>query len=117
MLYAIYACENVYGGLHGMDNHAIVNCTNEGEANDIGLEMSFDVMESYECITNVLEEEASEEYERDTHEWCDYLEQLKGENSYYIIYPIVDTKGKSTRKLEKEFWNNREEFVKTYCQK
>ena len=59
MLYAIYAYEGMYGGLHGMDNHAIVDCRDEGEAEDIGVEMSYDVMGSYECISSSFQEEAS----------------------------------------------------------
>lgn len=117
MLYAIYACENIYGGLHGMDAHDVVDCADEEEAESIGLEMSIDVMDSYECISDDLEEAASEEYEPGSEEWEDYLYQLKQENSSYVIYPIVDTKGKSEKELEELFWNDRIGFIEEYCQK
>lgn len=117
MLYAIYACEGIYGGLHGMNSHAVVDCRDEDEADDIGLEMSLDVMSSYECIIGDLEDEADEGYERYSDEWYDYLEELKIENFSYFVYLITDTKGRSDKELEEEFWNDRISFIETYCQK
>lgn len=117
MLYAIYAYEGMYGGLHGMDNHAIVDCRDEGEAEDIGVEMSYDVMGSYECISSSFQEEASEEFEEGSDEWYQFIEDAKAENVAYVIYEIVDTKGKSVRELEEEFYNDREGFIEEYCSK
>lgn len=117
MLFAIYACEGMYGGLHGMELHAVVNCRDEGEAEDIGIEMSYDVMDSYECISSSFEEDASDEYEEGTDEWYEYIEAARAENVSYTVYEILDTHGKSEKELENEFWNDRSGFIEKYCTK
>lgn len=117
MLYAIHAYESSFGGLYGMDAHIIEECDSMEEAEEIALEASLNVMESYSCIIDDIYEAASEEYEQETDEWYKVVEDMKQEATAWEIYPVVDIKDKSIRELEEEFWNNKEEFIKTYCQR
>ena len=57
MLVYIFACEGSYGGLHGMYNEDVVEVQNIEEADEYGYEMAQDVVESYDCFDEVVEEE------------------------------------------------------------
>ena len=56
----IYACDNIYGGLHGMEDFRVYEVSSVEEANDIGREMSYGVINSYSEIGDSLEENAAE---------------------------------------------------------
>ena len=56
----IYACDNIYGGLHGMENFGVYSVSSVEEANNIGREMSYGVINSYSAIGDSLEETARE---------------------------------------------------------
>ena len=47
MLFYIWAGEDMYEGLHGIENYGVFNCRDGEEAEYQGLEMSLDVIESY----------------------------------------------------------------------
>lgn len=111
MLYAIYAYEGIYGGLHGINDSTIKECNSLEEAEKIGRQLSLDVMEEYD-IMNELYEDYKEEGTEDQHE---EIEELMEENVDYEIYLIGNTNNKSFKELLEEFINNKEEFVKTYC--
>lgn len=115
MLYAIYAYEEIYSGLHGINYSTIEECNSLEEAKEATREYSLDVMETYHCIMNELYGMISEECEEETEEWYEALEELMEENVDYEIYLIRNTKSKSFKELLAEFINNKEEFVKTYC--
>lgn len=117
MLYAIYACEAIYQGLHGMNSVAIVDCENEGEARDIAIDMSYEVMDSYNCIHSSFEQDASFEYDEGTDGWYQFIEDLRSENVFYYIHEIIDTKGKTQKELENELWENYDSFIEKYCKK
>ena len=57
MLVYIFACESSYGGLHGMYNADVVEVQDMEEANEYGYEMAEDVVESYDCFDEEVEEE------------------------------------------------------------
>ena len=112
--YAIYACDNTYGGLHGYENYAIVDCTDQKEAEMAGAEMSRDVIIDFGLINDEMESYInSEDY--DEEESYEYEDELIGEDIAYEIYEIVDAKGLSDKELENEFYNDKEDFVKKYC--
>lgn len=115
MLYAIHAYESSFGGLHGMDSHVIVECDSMAEAEEVALVESMDVMESYSCIMDEIYEAASEDYEEGTDEWYQAVEDMKQDSAEWRIYYVIDTKGKSINELEVEFWNDEDEFIRTYC--
>lgn len=113
MLYAISAYECLYGGLHGMRNDFIVECDSEKEAEQIAAQASRDVMESYNEIILSLEDEAKDR--SNTDELDEFFEWLVEKNIDFELYPILDTKGKTLEQLDNEFYNDPEEFIKTYC--
>ena len=57
MLVYIFACESSYGGLHGMYDEDVVEVRDMEEANEYGYAMAADVVESYDCFDEVVEEE------------------------------------------------------------
>ena len=114
--YAIYAYESTYGGLHGMNDYAVVTVGSEREAESIGYEMAIDVIESYECITSGIEEDAiCNGCEEGTDEYWDYIEEAKNENAEYEVYEITTPTDKSDEVLSKEFWNDKKGFLAYYC--
>lgn len=115
MLYAIYAYEGSFGGLHGMNSHVIVECNSMAEAEEVALEESMDMMESYSCIMDDIYEAASEDYEEGTDEWYQAVEDMKRSDAKWEIYYVIDTKGKSANRLEVEFEIDKDKFIKTYC--
>ena len=61
MLVYIFACEDSYGGLHGMYDEDIVEVRDIEEANEYGYEMAEGVVESYDCFDD--EEDVEQELE------------------------------------------------------
>lgn len=55
--YLIYSCEGIYEGLHGMNCIQVCECENDREAWEIGVDASFEVMDSYGIITDDLQAE------------------------------------------------------------
>lgn len=95
MIYLIYAYEETYGGEHGMNTWDICNVDSVREAEEIGQDMSIEVMESYSSIGEDLLEEAREEaefygYEEDSSDFEDILDGLYKENMAYEIYRLSD---------------------------
>ena len=114
----ICACDNTYGGLHGMSDWCVTDVSSIDEANEIGLQMSYDVMESYDSITEYLESEADQWYERDTDEWQEAYEEAAMENTSWNVWEIDEeaTKGLTNEELEEliECYED-EDFIKKYC--
>jgi len=107
--YLIYACEQRYGGLHGMYNYTVEYDITEQQANEIGHEMSIDVMESYSCIIEDLQEDAEYYADRDTiddNEYedliCDMLGELEEENAEWSLYRLRDNLTEEDKKQIKE---------------
>lgn len=59
-LYYISGKDNLYQGLHGMQDSRIVLCDDDDEAIEWAKELSYDVMESYSNIYEDLEERVVE---------------------------------------------------------
>jgi hypothetical protein len=74
--------DNLYGGLHGMEDFDIVECHSIEEAEEIAKDMSCNVINSYSCITDhfSLEDFLSSEES----------ESLLEEDVAYEIYELVD---------------------------
>ena len=94
-IYLIYACEQSYGGLHGMYDWDIRECDSKQEAETLGEYMSHEVMETYSCIMDSLYEQANEYIENDTIDenerndlFDEYLDDLIEENIAYKIYEL-----------------------------
>lgn len=118
MLYLINAYDSMYGGLHGMNDIAIVDCDTLAEVEEIAAQMSRDVIESYECIYGDFEDDVDNEVgDRDNDEWVKlYDERVEQDIDFYICV-IEDAHGKSVRELEDEAANDLGEFIDKWCKK
>lgn len=116
MLVAIYAYENLYSGLHGMNNHRIVEVNSMKEIHEWGVSESLDVIDSYYEIENQWEEDAENEgLEVDSIEWWEYIEEWKQEDTAYDVWEVIPYA--SIEKMEHDFWEDKDTFVKEHCKK
>ena len=129
MLYAVIACEQMYGGLHGMVSYFVTEGTEE-EVEEMAIDESYAIMEEFSSIMEDLEQAAREEVEWTEEEFEDYIndstaeadeeytralnEQMQ-ENLQYEIYPIVKETNLSIEQLDNLFSRNPEEFIREYC--
>ena len=129
MLYAVIACEQMYGGMHGMVSYFVTEGTEE-EVEEMAIDESYAIMEEYSSIMEDLEQAAREEVEWTEEEFEDYIndstaeadeeytralnEQMQ-ENLQYEIYPIVKETNLSIEQLDNLFSRNPEEFIREYC--
>ena len=116
-MYAVFACEAIYQGLHGMYDLNIIDTEDEKEAEEWGEAISYDIMDSFSDIDIALRDEALYAgFEEDSEEFYDYIEELKRDNVYYRIWKVKDTKGMTIEELRDEFYNNPKTFVKEFCE-
>ena len=118
MIVAIYACENEYGGYHGIYDKLVCEVKDEREATEIAMGMSEGVMESYEDIQRTIEAEV--EYaitelgdERDEGEIERDIIESNMDFTIYVVDEIT-LNGKSIQELDAEWYNNSEEFLEKY---
>lgn len=97
-VYVIHAFDEIYGGLHGMEEWSMEECQSEKEAIEAAIEMSCDVIDSYTDITEILHERAEDYLSYDIEEGRITSEQQRETtlNNYYdecvkedISYEIV----------------------------
>ena len=87
MRYAIYAADQMYGGLHGMCIQEVVDVADKTTAELYALSCSYDVMDCYFDIMEDIEEEArnsiDENIEEGSPEWDELyfnaIEKLRDE--------------------------------------
>ena len=118
--YVYYACENIYGGLHGMNTYGVVEAGSEDEIALIARTAAYEVIESYGCIAEALEEDVDEEItpDMDDFEINELRSAIYGEDIDYTWRKIDESKaGKyTTRQLDGMCYNmGYDEFVKTFC--
>lgn len=129
MLYAVIACEQIYGGLHGMVSYFVTEGTEE-EVEEMAIDESYAIMEEYSSIMEDLEAAAAEEVGWDKDELEEYFEdstieadeeytralnEQMQENLQYEIYPIVEETNLSIEQLDNLFNRDPEEFIRKYC--
>ena len=129
MLYAVIACEQMYGGLHGMVSYFVTEGPEEA-AEEAAIDESYAIMEEYSSIMEDLEAAAAEEIGWDEDELDEYMEDSTSgvddeytralneqmrENLMYEIYPIVEETNLSLEQLDNLFCRNPEEFIRKYC--
>ena len=84
-VYLIHAYDEIYGGLHGMEEWSMEECQNEKEAIETATKMSYDVIDSYGDITEILHERAEDLLSYDIEEGriISELQREQAFNSYY----------------------------------
>lgn len=127
--YCIYAAEQQYGGLHGINYYGVIEAKNKEEAEDYARERSFEVMSDYSDIIDTIEEnakyQASCDYEYGSDEWEEAYEENREQelNDNLDYYAKEISKEKNEGKgyiisldiLDNMYWNNPEEFEEKYC--
>ena len=121
--YLIYADESQYCGLHGIYDWDVVECDTKEEAQEIGVQMSYEVINSYSDLVGAYEEEA-EQVLRDNGltpedpEWDDafsnYVDDCISENTQYRIFELNPNFDYSTINTQYEDW---EEICNIYAVK
>lgn len=123
MLYVIYAAENIYGGLHGLYDYSICDCDSLDEALEIGYENSLEVINSYGCIYEELEEELQEYIDSADDTFSEEaVEKLRAEiynedvdyNFWKIKEEILEEY--SIEEMEEMLYADPEFFIEEYCE-
>lgn len=107
----VYACEDMYHGLHGIEDMRVVEVSSVEEADEYGLEMSRDVIESYDTLKDYYFEDEDDE---------EAYEDAVSEALEWYVYPIDEEKAKdiSTGKLNRLACElGHKLFVDEYCGK
>ena len=90
-VYAIYAYDNMFAGYHGISNWDLYECDNESEANYIGEELSYDVIDTY--VTDRLYEDARAEADMDDDIDVDEAyEEMREEDAAWLFSKLKDDK-------------------------
>lgn len=117
-VYAIYAYEQRYGGLHGICNRYLYIADNDKEAEEEAEQASREVMNSYGSIKDDFESDAYDEgYKPGTEEWDEYIEECENENIGFNVSVLnisVEEAEKNWKELNEEFYNTPEEFLDKY---
>lgn len=97
-IYVIHSFDEIFGGLHGMEEWSMEEYQSEKEAIETAIEMSYDVIDSYRDITEILNERAEDFLSYDIEEGRINSEAQREQafNNYYedcvkedISYSIV----------------------------
>lgn len=122
MLYVIMAADNIYQGYHGLIDWSVWDCQNEEEAIEIARENSIEIINSYSCIYEELEETIQNYIDEDdkgmSEEEIDELrEEIYQEDISYSIYKIDADIAKEydIDYLEKMLNRDPEDFIEKYC--
>lgn len=97
-LFAIYAYEEMYMGLHGMHDYLVTEADNTAEAEETARDMATNVVESYhdiytEIFNNTIEDFCSfDEYEDMTED-----EKAKIYNSEEFLFKYVENRNEVLR--------------------
>ena len=122
----IYACDNMYGGLHGINYFGIFEVADMREADEIGEQLSREVIESYGQIMESIEEDCAyyaelDGFEEGSSEWEETMDQLISEDLNWSVYEIDEDRvnGMTEKELELLAYDlglvGFEGFVKRYC--
>lgn len=121
-LWAVWGCDQMYGGLHGMESTAVIEGT-EDDACEYAETLSREVIESYSSIQENLEAQVREACEFND---VDYDED--GEDVYFIRDEVYDEDLEygyielnvnklptlNIEELNKMYYNYRDEFTDKY---
>lgn len=97
-LFAIYAYEEMYMGLHGRHNYLVTEANNMAEAEEIAVDMAINVVESYlEIYTEVFNNTVEDFCSLDEYENMTIDEQTKINNSDEFLFKYVENRDEILR--------------------
>lgn len=112
--YAIYAYENMYGGLHGINDYAVVKADSYEMAEKMAAELSSDVIDSYIDDEEIREATGIDE---DDEFFTDELDDFYAEEIAYDIYTLDESKIRdeiSLNSYSDKFRDDPHEFIEKY---
>ena len=121
-LWAVWGCDQIYGGLHGMESIAVIEGT-EDDASEYAETLSREVIESYSSIQEYLEAQVREtcefnniDYNEDGDDvWFIRNEVYDEDLEYgYIELNVNKLPTLNIEELNKMYYNYREEFTDKY---
>ena len=118
MLVAVYAYDNIYNGEHDMNLRSVIEVNTMEDAKEYAIAESLEVIEGYNSIMEIIEEEAEaytdSEYDHD--ECYDRaVEDLMQDDVAYELYEIKKETTETLSELDRKFQQDPEAFVKEYC--
>ena len=113
----IFATECIYGGLHGVYDFDIVDVESLKEADEIGREMSYGLVDSYGDIMEYLENEIDPDIEENSKEWEDALNDVIESDLEWTVYQIDESKAHGIQDwvICATYTGELDEFVKRWC--
>ena len=120
-LFAVWGYDDLYGGEHDMKEVRIIEGTSEN-AKEWAKQLAIDVVDSYDCITEDIEESVIDECEwqnidPDSDEADDIRNRIYDEDLVYGYVALDENKlpkDKNFDELEDELFEDIEAFVKKY---
>lgn len=115
--YYIFACDQMYGGLHGMYDIAVRECRSIEEAEEIATEMSYGVIDAFDNIDGLLAEDAEEAVNNGDYEDFDsaYEDYRESDVEFSVFQIKPEFSGYSVEDLDVLANNDYEFFEETYC--
>ena len=117
-----YATENIYQGLHGIEDSGVIEAKDMNDACDFCFERCTSLMEDYDDIMTSLGERAanclSEEDSEDEEKFYDMLDEVMAENALVAVWAIDEEKAKglSIKELNRiAYYEGSNYFIKEYC--
>lgn len=120
--YFIWAAEQLYEGLHGIETYRVKECSSYEDACNYALELSFDVIDSYceEEYRRMAEERIDIcDYDNEGDYWDDFDEilcDLESESTCWKVTEVNEEKASdiSTDELDLMFCQDPDETIKKY---
>ena len=117
-----YATENIYQGLHGIEDSGVIEARDMNNAYDFCFERCMSLMDDYDDIMTSLEERVanylSEEDSEDEEKFYEMLDEVMAENALVAVWVIDEekTKGLSIEELDSiAYRSGMHYFVEEYC--
>ena len=120
MKYVIHACEQSYGGLHGIETRLVVEADDYSDVVDAACEASRELMGSYSFIEEALREQACfycgvDEYDEEDEDLERAYEDAVEENIEYSIWRVNEDCPYSRDEIDQMIANDLEGFVEEFC--
>lgn len=110
----IYACEEMYGGLHGIEMLRVIETNSFEVANEEGREMSFCVQDIYYSDGDLASICGVDDESEITEE---LYEENRNEYLCWTLWKVRDDVTLSTEELgNTAYYLGKEEFVELYCE-
>lgn len=115
MIVAIHAFENTYGGLHGIENHRVVEVEDVKAAEEWASDDSREVIESYgDIISDFRADAEAEGLEDGSEDFEAYVDECINDNIGYQIWEVID-RYDTIEQMNEDFYNDRDSFVAEHC--